>query len=136
MKSYNSPNPTSKILVRLLPLMVSLFCFTSITFGQSTEKTQTAEQKTTTIVDSMKVIATLTADQVAQVTPLVLNFMKQKEADDIKYANDPDGLKNAREANRKELLNNLKAILPHDQFEKISNRWLSRLKAGKTTSTK
>lgn len=87
-----------------------------IFFVNAQDKT---DAKATKLVNRLTQICSLTSDQVSQVQPLAVEFIKAREANKQQYANDSQGLKTANRATTKSYKVKLDAILTSDQQEKL-----------------
>ncbi len=75
--------------------------------------------KATNLVNQLNQICGLTPDQAAQLQPLAENYLKERKANKLQYANDPGGRKSADKIANENYKNQLKNILTPEQMAKI-----------------
>jgi dTDP-D-glucose 4,6-dehydratase len=90
--------------------------------------------KATKLVNTLTTICALTSDQVTQIQPLAVSFVKDREANKQQYANDPTALKAANKTNNRNYKTKLYAILTPGQQAEL-NDYMAQRKASKRTST-
>jgi len=131
-----------KNLFKLLLAGTFLFTFAAKSFSQTTENTTTTqtkkatpEEKAVRIVNEMAKIATLTEDQIVQIKPLVLEFLKQKEIDNKQFKGNEEALTTARNTRFATYSAKIKTIVTDEQYTKLIEFWDNKKKAN-TNETK
>ena len=82
---------------------------------------KTIEQRTNSMVDEMTKVATLTPNEVSQITPFVTEFQKQKDADQEANKGNKEKLSSARKARIDKLSAQVKNIVTPDQYTKLQD---------------
>jgi len=132
---------------KILVIATFALSFVAKSYSQTTSKSttnetekpkMTIEQRTTSIVDEMTKAATLTPDEISKITPLVTEFLKQKDADDENNKGNKEKLSSARKARMDKLSTQVKGIVTPDQYTKLQNYWKNKNNraSGEKTTTK
>lgn len=119
----------------LLFLLGNAFAQTVTRPASSTQTTTTVEQKTSSVVDEMTKVASLTTDQIEKVTQFVSELLKQKDIDLAQNKDNAELLKAAANKRKETLVNNLKTVLSADQVELLKQHWEKKSEKSVSTET-
>jgi len=112
----------------MFTIVTRSFSQTTTTSKSSEQTTLTAEQRAVKLVDEMKTVTPLSDDQISKISPFVIAFFKQKDADVAQYKGHEDAMEKAKETRKVTLQNNLKTVLTEEQFTKIINYFENKKK--------
>jgi hypothetical protein len=123
-----------KNLFKLLLAGTFLFTFAVKSFSQTTatasssQTTLSIQEKADKIAMDMSKAATLTAAQVKQITPYIIELLKQKDIDVAQYKDNDEALLKAKNDRQAVCNAKIKAVVTDDQFAKIKIYWESKKK--------
>jgi hypothetical protein len=113
------------VTIVLLALTVNVFS-QKTTADNSTKPKLTAQERTDKLVGEMTTQVTLTPEQVAKVTPIILQAFQQRDSDKITYENNPELLTSSRKQLIKDTSDKLKLVLSEGQMGGLKKYWNSR----------
>lgn len=114
-----------KNILKLLLAGTFLFTFAVKSFSQTTANTNpsqttvTTEEKANRIAMEMAKVATLSADQVTQITPFIIELLKQKDIDVVQYKGNETALATAKATRQATCDAKIKAVVTDVQYAKI-----------------